>query len=163
MPYGPNATVSCADWTGCGPGITGQRWEFQICKDLIMATGFGAHTMFYPPRNWTLEWLTGHCQARFGITPVPGRLNDMWHFDDLSDPDRASHILFVNGQNDGWIVGSFTTPPNPLIEIVTIPHGAHHTELGNKYPRPDDTPDVVEAQTKIEQIIGGWLADIRGD
>jgi pimeloyl-ACP methyl ester carboxylesterase len=161
LPYGANATISCADWTGCGPGISGQRWEFQICQDLIMPTGFGKGTMFYPPRNWTLEWLSDHCESRFGVRPVPGRLNDMWHFDNLTDTNRASNILFVNGEKDGWLVGSFTSPPNPLIEIVTMPNGAHHSELAGEYPRWDDTPDVLEAQDRIEDIIGDWLKDIR--
>ena len=33
-------------------------------------------TDMFPPRAWSLDWLTRHCEARFGVAPSPTRLVD---------------------------------------------------------------------------------------
>jgi Serine carboxypeptidase S28 len=110
--------------------------------------------MFYPHRNWTLSWLTEHCQSRFQIDPEPGRLNRMWHFDSL---DGTSQILFTNGVNDGWYVGSFTETNNPHVAVINYPNGAHHSDLTPTWPRHDDTQDVIDGRALGLSIIKGWL------
>jgi len=160
VPFGANATISAADWTGAGYGVDGERWEFQVCKDLVIKTGFGSeNNMFYPRRNWTLEWLTDHCRKRFGITPQPGRLVNMWHFDDYSN---ASMLLFTNGLKDGWSVGSYTKSPtvDNSVVVYNFPNGAHHSDLRHKWPTGDDTEDIIEGHEHIMILIRNWLMEI---
>ena len=74
IPPGHNATIVGADWSGMGEGIEALAWEFQCCRDLIIKTGFGPDSMFYPA-PFDLDWLDQHCQARFGVensSPPPG-------------------------------------------------------------------------------------------
>jgi hypothetical protein len=79
MSDGENSTVFCADVTGGGDGQIGQSWDYQGCTDLVVNEGLSENSMF-PPKEWKLEELTEHCQARFGVTPTPTRLVDQWHF-----------------------------------------------------------------------------------
>jgi Serine carboxypeptidase S28 len=156
---GPNATISSADWSGAGDGETARSWEFQICRDLVVQTGFGPNSMFYPPREWTLEWLTQHCQSRFQVNPQPRRLLHMWHFDDIVS--RTSRIVFTNGLKDGWSVSSYTEDLSETIVAVNFPNGAHHSDLIHEWPAPGETDDLVEGHKKIVEILHGWLNEIK--
>ena len=83
IPAGPNATVYCSDWSGCGSGgFDSLSWDFQLCTELVVEQGYGPRSMF-PERVWTLEALESYCKARFGVHPSPTRLVDKWHFNDL--------------------------------------------------------------------------------
>jgi Serine carboxypeptidase S28 len=160
LPDGPNATISSADWSGAGWSRTGTRWEFQVCKDLVIKTGFaGPQSMFYPPRAWTLEWLTQHCQSRFGtsLVPEPGRLNELWNFDHLHG---SSRILFTNGVRDGWITGSYTESSSDRIVVMNFENGSHHSDLTHEWPG-DDTDDIVEGHAKIVELLRTWLLEPR--
>jgi len=161
IPFGPNATISAADWTGAGYGLDGERWEFQVCKDLVIKAGFGSkNNMFYPHRNWSLEWLTEHCRKRFEITPQPGRLVNMWHFDDYSN---TSKLLFTNGLKDGWSVGSYTSSPtlDDSVVVYNFPNGAHHSDLRHEWPTNEDTADIISGQDKILILMRTWLTEIK--
>ena len=159
LPDGPNASISSSDWSGAGSSRTGTRWEFQVCKDLVIKCGFaGPSSMFYPPREWTLQWFTDHCQSRFGsaLSPEPGRLNRLWGFDTL---EGTSKILFTNGANDGWITGSYTESPFDSIIVMNFPNGSHHSDLTHEWPR-DDTQDIEEGHARIVEVLREWLTDI---
>jgi hypothetical protein len=159
LPDGPNASISSADWSGAGWSRTGTRWEFQVCKDLVIKCGFaGPSSMFYPPREWTLQWFTDHCQSRFGsaLSPEPGRLNRLWGFDSLKG---TSKILFTNGANDGWITGSYTESPSDSIVVLNFPNGSHHSDLTHEWPRYD-TQDIVDGHETIVDVLREWLTDI---
>jgi lysosomal Pro-X carboxypeptidase len=119
MPGGSNATISVSDWTGAGFGKTGLSWDFACCTELIVRTGFSQESMFYP-REWSLDWLTEHCQSRFGVSPTPYKLVDTYGFDDLS---KASKILFTNGLKDGWSASSILESPNDDIIVINMPNG----------------------------------------
>jgi hypothetical protein len=162
---GNNPTIASADWTGSGAGQTGTRWEFQVCKDLVIKTGIGATdvNMFYPPRPWTMEWLTSHCQSRFGpdfMAPEEGRMNDVWNFDDLSGVNK---LLFTNGERDGWSVGSYMEiPPSAddatSIAVMNFPNGSHHSELSHEWPREGDTEDILKGRDQIIELLRTWLS-----
>jgi Serine carboxypeptidase S28 len=159
LPDGMNATISSADWSGAGFSTTATRWEFQVCKDLVIKAGFaGPNSMFYPPREWTLDWLTEHCQNRFGTTlmPQPGRLNHLWSFDNL---EGSSRIIFTNGENDGWIKGSYTHISTDSVIVINFGNGSHHSDLAHEWPR-DDTIDIVEGHERIVQTLRKWLRSI---
>lgn len=105
---------------------TGRTWEFQLCSDLIVRTGFSAESMFIE-REWTLEWLADHCESRgFGVEPQPYRLVDQWGFNDLVG-NGASRILFTNGLNDGWSVLSILEDLSDTLVTLNFPNGAHHS------------------------------------
>lgn len=160
VPEGANATVTSADWSGVGDGNTGRMWDFQTCRDLVVHAGFSKQSMFIP-RKWTLEWLTDHCETRFGVTPQPYHMVDMWGFDDLVG-NGGSYMLFTNGLNDGWSVASHLEDLSDTILALNFPNGAHHSDLGHDWPL-NDTEDIEKGHVRIVEILGGWLDDLYGD
>lgn len=109
------------------------------------------------PRAWTLEWLYTHCAARFGVTPRPTELADLWGFDAQTLPSVTSRIIFTNGLNDGWSAGGITTNLSDTLLAFNIADGAHHSDLSHLWPSAADTPDVVAARELVAQTIEAWL------
>jgi hypothetical protein len=156
---GANATISGADWTGSGDGMTARSWEFQCCTELIVQTSFSEASMFYP-REWTLEWVTEHCQSRFGVDPTPTHLVDKFGFDDLSN---SSRIIFTNGLNDGWSASSILKSIPPGIVALNFPNGAHHSELNHDGPSEADTEDIRQGYVQITEQLGMWLDEVKAE
>ena len=142
-----------------GDGDTANTWEFQCCKDLIIETGFGPNSMFLE-RPFDLDWLTEHCQARFGVTPEPTRMVDNWHFDDLV-AHGGSYILFTNGLKDAWSPLSFTEDLSDTIKAINMPSGAHHSDLNECcHGRPEED-DIIEGRKEVARILGEWIAEFK--
>jgi hypothetical protein len=160
LPTGPRATISSGDWSGVGSGTSGESWDFQTCTLLVEAIGFDG-SMFYPPRKWSLDWLRRHCQDRFGVKPEPYRLAQAWGFDDLQRRGNASRILFTNGLNDGWSVGSILTNLSDSLIALNFPNGAHHSDLSGKGPSDDDTEDIRQGFDTIKSILQRWLGELK--
>jgi pimeloyl-ACP methyl ester carboxylesterase len=101
LPSGPNARIRGADNSGSGGGFTGEIWEFQCCKDLIIRASYSEQSMFLP-QPFEYAWLSKHCHERFEGVPVePFRMVSEWKFNDLS---QASRILFtVSGSMDCFV------------------------------------------------------------
>ena len=159
LPTGPNATISGGDWSGVGTGADGESWDFQTCTLLVEAIEFSNVSMF-PTRPWTREWLFQHCQSRFHVSPQPNSLASQWHFDNLVETN-ASRILFTNGLNDGWSVGSILSNISDTLISLNFKNGAHHSDLSHQGPSEDDTDDVRQGFNTIQSILGEWLDDIR--
>ena len=159
VPSGAHATISSSDWSGAGSGNTARSWEYQLCSDLIVRTGFSRKSMF-PPREWTLEWVTAHCQHRFGIVPQPYRLVDLWGFDDLVKMG-ASRILFTNGLNDGWSISSILEDLSDSLVTINFPNGAHHSDLSHEGPNDKDTEDIQAGYIQIANRLGQWLEEMK--
>ena len=160
LPAGPNATISTADWSGAGPGEVGRAWEYQLCTEQVTRLSVSPHSMF-PAREWTLDWLTKHCQSRFGVTPEPHKLVEQYHFDDLIG-HGASRILFTNGLHDGWSVYSHLQNLSSTVLALNFPNGAHHSDLQHIEPGEHDTDDIQQGYIEIASILKGWLEDIKG-
>jgi hypothetical protein len=182
LPPGPKGTISAADWSGVGDGHSGAywvcvclfvfclfshyfvcsglglMWDFQSCS-LIPECGMSEASMF-PNRIWTLEWLTNHCQERFGVTPHRMALVNEYGFDDLT---RASRLLFTNGIHDGWSVASILTNVSESVVAVNMINGAHHSDLTHEGPSAKDTDDVKQAHKQISAIIGKWLSAVEDE
>lgn len=110
------------------------------------------------PRTFSYEWHKEHCKERFPGVPVePFRMAMEWMFNDLS---QASRILFANGLHDGWSTSSVLYSQNPEIVVLNFPKGAHHSELRNNYPDPQDTPDIQEGHEEVKRVLGSWLEQI---
>ena len=163
LPMGENATISSGDWSGVGVGQNGANWDYQTCTFLVEPVGTNNVTDMFLPRKWTMEWMTQHCQSRFGVTPDPTSLNELWGFGRFQSPEGAptSHIIFTNGLKDGWSVGSFLTETDAdhakEIHVLNMPNGAHHSDLAHVPPGPSDTPDVQWVHAQVEKIVGRWL------
>jgi lysosomal Pro-X carboxypeptidase len=158
LPTGPNATISGGDWSGVGTGQGGESWDFQTCTLLVETIAFGPNSMF-PTREWTMDWLTDHCQSRFGVTPRPHELVDRWHFDDLKN-GKHSNILFTNGLQDGWSVSGIQTNLSDSLLALNFPNGAHHSDLSHRGPSEDDTEDIQQGFRQIQSILGSWLEEL---
>ena len=155
LPPGPNGTITGADWSGTGGGHSGYMWDYQSCT-LIPQCSLSPESMF-PPRNWTLAWLTQHCQQRFGMTPHLAALVEEFGFDDLSND---SHILFTNGYNDGWYALSITENVSDTIRTFNFPNGAHHSDLTELGATDQDTPDIVEGHKQVTALLGSWMDEV---
>jgi pimeloyl-ACP methyl ester carboxylesterase len=168
LPAGPNATVTCADWSGCGTGADGRSWDFETCRYLVEPIGTNGGTDMFPPREWSLSWLTAHCKARFGTVPAPTALVEEWGFDATGLlAQGASRILFTNGLNDGWSAGGFLTNLSLSQDLITLnmPNGAHHSDLRHTRPcpAPDDTADVLAARKAGAEILMRWLREVKAE
>ena len=60
---------------------TAESWDFETCTFLVEQIGTNGVSDMFTPRNWTIDWLNAHCAARFGVTPQPRALADLWGFD----------------------------------------------------------------------------------
>lgn len=158
LPSGPNATISGGDWSGVGTGQGGESWDFQTCTLLVETIAFGPNSMF-PTREWTMDWMTEHCQSRFGVTPRPHELVDRWHFDDV-EIGKHSNILFTNGLQDGWSVSGIQTNLSDSLLALNFPNGAHHSDLSHRGPSEDDTEDIQRGFRQIQNILGTWLEEL---
>ena len=69
LPTGKHSRIMGADWSGSGGGFTGEVWEFQCCKDLVIRAGYSENSMFIP-REWSYFWHREHCHERFPGVPV---------------------------------------------------------------------------------------------
>lgn len=155
LPTGSNATVSGGDWSGDGTGSDGESWDFQTSSFLVETIGTNGVTDCFPPRNFTLDWLQGHAQARFQVDPQPTALVDLWGFDDLASV--TSNIYFTNGLNDGWSVAGITTNLSDTLIAFNIEGGAHHSDLAHSPPSEDDLPGVVQARQLGLDLLRSWL------
>jgi hypothetical protein len=160
LPSGSNATISSGDWSGVGSGQQGESWDFQTCTLLVETIAFGPDSMF-PPREWTMEWMTNHCQSRFGVTPKPLSLVKRWYFDDLTH-GKHSNILFTNGLNDGWSVSGIQTNLSSSLVALNFPNGAHHSDLSHQGPSDHDTADIKEGFQQVRTILATWLGELPG-
>ena len=158
LPTGPNATITGGDWSGDGTGADGESWDFQTCTLLVEKIGFSPESMF-PARNWTLDWMTEHCQFRFGVTPRPTELVDSWKFNDLVGMN-ASRILFTNGLNDGWSVGAVKQNLSDSLLALNFESGAHYSDLNPWGPMESDTEDIRQGYKDIQNILSHWLDEV---
>ena len=98
---------------------------------------------------WSLDWLTRHCQRRFGVTPQPRLLADKWGVSAAAlAASGASKIVFTNGLNDGWSAGGITEDLSPTLLSVNMPQGAHHLDL--RAPNAADPAQVTETREREE-------------
>jgi len=161
LPSGNNARISGGDWSGDGTGRNGESWDFQTCSLLVEAIGFEGHGYsMFPRRDWSILWLTKHCQSRFGITPRPYELVHKWKFDDLVG-QNVTRIIFTNGLNDGWSVGGIHTNLSESLIALDFPNGAHHSDLSHVGPSSSDTVDITKGFKSITKILGGWLKEVK--
>ena len=159
LPTGPNATITGGDWSGDGMGADAESWDFQTCTLLVEKIGFSEESMF-PARNWTLDWMTEHCQSRFGVTPRPTELVESWKFNDLVGMN-ASRILFTNGLNDGWSVGAVKQNLSDSLLALNFENGAHHSDLNPFGPMDADTDDIRQGYIDIQSILSKWLDEVK--
>lgn len=159
LPAGTRPTISGGDWSGVGSGANGLSWDYQTCTLLIERIGTNNLTDMFPARPSSAEWLQEHCNQRFRVQPKPRLLADLWGFDQLES--ITSHIIFTNGMNDGWSVGSINTNLSETLIAINMPNGAHHSDLSHEPPGPHDTSDVVAARAQVTQLLSDWLDEIR--
>jgi len=160
LPSGVNATISSGDWSGVGTGDDGSSWDFETCTYLVEAIGMNNVTDMFLPRSWSLQWLMSHCQARFGVTPSPRTLPDLWGFDEDRLAVLTSRIIFTNGLNDGWSAGGLQRNLSESLIVYNMQNGAHHSDLNHLWPSPADSEDVTEVRELVAQQLIAWLKEL---
>jgi lysosomal Pro-X carboxypeptidase len=114
----------------------------------------------FPKREWSLEWLNHHCEVRFGVSPMPWKLVKKWQWDKLVEVG-ASHIIFTNGLKDGWSVSGIQENLSETLLALNFENGAHHSDLSGRGPSEDDTSDIRAGFLVIEQILAGWVKQVK--
>jgi hypothetical protein len=167
-PSGPGGRVVCSDWSGCGGGLDGRAWDYQACSEVLQPLSSNNVTDMFWPREWTLEWQTAHCQARYTAKPLrAGRwLAHSMGLDALRAGEAGgfSRVIFSNGRQDPWNAGGVRErafAKASQVVVVEMENGAHHVDL--RAPDPDDTADVVAARVREKAVINGWLAEIKNE
>jgi len=166
LPAGPNATITSGDWSGVGTGGDGSMWDFQTCSMLVETIGFSGSRDMFPPREWTMDWLTQHCGDRFDVEPKPLEYAREWGFDDIMQNTNVTRVLFTNGLNDGWAVGSILESLDEgerQLIAMNFPNGAHHSDLSHETPGPNDTEDIQQGHKDVIELFHKWLADIKAE
>jgi hypothetical protein len=161
LPTGHFPTITGGDWSGVGGGPNGESWDFETCTLLVERIGTNNVTDMFPPRAFTLAWLERHCSRRFGVTPQPRRLANLWGLDRLQDV--TSRIVFTNGLNDGWSTGSVLRNLSASLVAINMPNGAHHSDLSHDPPGPQDTPDVTAGRAQAATLLAEWLAEVKAE
>ena len=74
----------------------------------------------------------------------------------------VTNVLFTNGLNDGWAVGSVTETLSEERNLIALnfPNGAHHSDLSHSDPGPNDTADIQQGHKDIADILEKWLKEI---
>jgi len=164
VPSGDNPTITSGDWSGVGTGGDGEMWDFQTCSYLVETIGFSGKSDMFPARPWTMDWLNSHCGDRFDVKPNPSQYANDWGFDDIIKNTDVSRVLFTNGLNDGWSVGSICETLDAgdrQLIAMNFPNGAHHSDLSHSAPGLNDTPDIQEGHAAIIQLFHKWFKDIK--
>ena len=159
VPAGANATVACGDFSGCGSGQDGESWDYETCTFEVQAIGTNGVTDMFIPRDFSLNWLSQHCN-RFGATPQPRALADLWGLDDLVGAG-LSHVIFTNGLNDGWSVAGIQKNLSSTLIAINFPNGAHHSDLSHNLPSSFDTPDITAGRQQALDLLTLWLQEMK--
>ena len=91
-----------------------------------------------------------------GTDPIPPPFKDL-----------TSLIVFTNGLNDGWSVGSIVSVDDienaaeRELVVMNFPNGAHHSDLTHSDPSGEDTVDIQKGHADILQLMGRWLQQIK--
>lgn len=144
-----------------GTGQDGSSWDFETCTYLVEAIGMNNVTDMFLPRVWSLEWLTAHCQLRFGVTPQPRALPELWGFDEESLPNITSRIVFTNGLQDGWSAGGIQKNLSDTLLVYNAPNGAHHSDLSHQWPSDLDAPDITLVRQLVSAKLIEWLGELQ--
>ena len=67
LPAGPNGTVTCADWSGCGAGANGRSWDYETCRYLVEPIGTSEPPQ--PPQTPRSLCSLGRCASFFAALP----------------------------------------------------------------------------------------------
>ena len=99
VPGGGQGTVTCGDWSGCGPGLGGLSWDYQACTQVTQPLGTNNESDMFPPHSWTEAWMVQHCQRRFGAALTPGFtwMRDQMGLDAIERWPQPTRIIFSNG------------------------------------------------------------------
>ena len=96
------------------------------------------------------------------------KLANEWGFADLGKTD-LTRVLFTNGLNDGWAVGSVVdlgdvegADKRELI-VMNFENGAHHSDLGHSEGGEGDTEDIQKGHADIVKLMKRWLEQIRAE
>jgi hypothetical protein len=141
------------------PKDKAQVWGWNaLCCELVQMLDRSAHSM-WPPYNYSLAQDTYYCERDYGITPDPTYIDREYGLNDLTNVTR---LLMTNGYNDGWYPTSYTEPIKGCDAVImNFENGAHHSDLTHQLQ--PDTPDIAQGHLDISNLIGQWLAEVKGE
>nr|CAB3239873.1 dipeptidyl peptidase 2 [Phallusia mammillata] len=144
--------VECADPTGCGLGNDALAWNYQACTEIVLPGGTNNITDMFPVLPFTLEMRDNYCVKNVGVKPRNRWLSINFWSENL---DKASNIIFSNGDLDPWRDGGILTDLSPTLKALTVVGGAHHFDLRGSHK--DDPQSVIDVREKEGAIIMDWV------
>nr|CCA23453.1 lysosomal ProX carboxypeptidase putative [Albugo laibachii Nc14] len=128
-------------------------WDYIYCSELYMpSTTDGIHDMFWPVA-WNQSEDNANCIKTWGVS-----LRPFWavtQFGGLKALQRASNIVFSNGNYDPWSATGVTKSISSSVVYIPVPGGAHHIDLF--FSNDLDPPEVRKARQLERQNIRRWI------
>jgi hypothetical protein len=75
-------------------------------------------------REWTIEWMNEHCISRFGSSPRPYELTELWGLSTQRLASITSRVVFTSGLIDGWSAGGVLVNLSDTLIAFSAPNGA---------------------------------------
>lgn len=145
--------VKCSDPTGCGLGNDAKAWDFQACTEIILPGGtLGGEDDMFPVLSFTDQERAKYCQQKYQVEPRLDWIRTAFWTDDL---DKASRIIFSNGDLDPWGPGGVNATLSDDLPFVEVTGGAHHFDL--RGPNDQDPEAVIAAREKEKTFIKSWI------
>eukprot|EP00659_Diplonema_papillatum_P005322 gene5322-8123_t len=132
----------CSDRCWCGTGEAAASWNYQQCTEVTIPTVTTNVTDVFPPSVWLLGNLTDWCGEKYGVTPVPRRMQE-WQ--PAAVQNASSRIVWSTGTADPWGGGCFQDnfTGNAEMPVLRVEGGAHHYDM--RLSNANDTASVREA------------------
>lgn len=123
---------------------------------MVMPMCANGVTDMFEEMEFNLTGISERCVRDFGIRPDASLAVREWGGKLLP---TASNIIFSNGDRDPWSAGGVTSPLNPSISLISIPHACHHEDLRSS--GPNDPPALREIRDQEASIISAWISEFR--
>lgn len=140
------------------PGLQGDGWDVQCCKEVVQPIGaYGLPNDVGPVSPFDVSQFIRGCQQQFdGLTPRPYMLERLYGDALLRG---ASNMVLTSGSLDPWRAGDVVTNSSATagdVIVLVIPGAAHHLDL--RASNAADPPAVTAARAVQRAAMDRWIA-----
>ncbi|GMI25703.1 hypothetical protein TeGR_g1596 [Tetraparma gracilis] len=140
--------------------IVNTLWGYQYCSEIFQLFGqeAGPDDMFWDA-PWDAQAQSDICYESVGASPYPeNHITKEWGVE-ADWAERASNIVWSQGEYDPWKGGGVQTNLSSTLLSVVIPESAHHLDLF--FSNEGDT-DAVKAAREFEMAnVQNWIDERR--
>lgn len=146
----------------------GHGWSYMACTEVIHPIAANGKTDMFPAYDWTVPSLEASCKPGWNVVPDADYIR---HKLDIKVdgfgtkakvlPSKAlpGKVLFTYGDYDPW--GTMVPKEGWADDVksIRVPGGSHCSDL--ETPRPQDTPEMIDARSNISAVLTEWLEEVR--